>query len=102
MRLSRSRMGGRSWCARGLWGVINPKGEILIPLEYSNIEPLGDDLYIVSRDGKSGIDQEGAVISRSNTHRLREYAPNILQVVMDGEFLYFDIRSGKFLYAGEN
>ena len=88
---------------KGLWGVINPKGEILIPLEYSNIEPLGDDLYIVSRDGKSGIvNQEGAVILPIEYDRLREYAPNILQVVMDGEFLYFDIRSGKFLYAGEN
>lgn len=88
---------------KGLWGVINPKGEILIPLEYSNIEPLGDDLYIVSRDGKSGIvNLEGTVILPIEYDRLREYAPNILQVVMDGEFLYFDIRNGKFLYAGEN
>ena len=87
---------------KGQWGVINPKGVILIPLEYSNIEPLGDELYIVSREGKSGIvNREGAVVLAVEYDRLREYAPGILQVVMDGEFLYFDIRNGKFIYKGE-
>ena len=86
---------------KGQWGVINPKGVILIPLEYSNIEPLGEDMYIVSRDGKSGIvNQEGTVVLPIEYDRLREYAPGILQVVMDGEFLYFDIRTGKFIYKG--
>ena len=87
---------------KGQWGVINPKGVILIPLEYSNIEALGADLYIVARDGKSGIvNQEGAVVLPIEYDRLREYAPGVLQVVMDGEFLYFDIRNGKFIYKGE-
>ena len=86
---------------KGLWGVINTKGVILIPLEYSNIEPLGDDMYIVAKNGKTGIvNQEGAIILPIEYDRLREYSPGVLQVVMDGEFLYFDINTGKFIYKG--
>ncbi len=87
---------------KGQWGVINEKGVILIPLEYSNIEPLGMNMYIVAKDGKMGIvNQEGGIVLPIEYDRLREYSPGILQVVMDGEFLYFDTNTGKFIYKGE-
>ena len=93
---------------KGLWGVINTKGVILIPLEYSNIDPLGDDMYIVAKNGKTGIvNQEGAIILPIEYDRLREYSPGVLNqiivfllLIMDGEFLYFDINTGKFIYKG--
>ena len=86
---------------KGQWGVINEKGVIIIPLEYSNIEPLGENMYIVAKAGRTGIvNQEGAVILPIEYDRLKEYVPGILQVVMDGEFLYFDLTTGKFIYKG--
>ncbi|MDD4819330.1 MAG: WG repeat-containing protein [Flavobacteriales bacterium] len=87
---------------KGMWGIINAKGTILVPFEYSNIEPLsGGDMFIVAKNGKTGIiNAEGKVILPIEYDRLREYSPNVLQVVLDGEFLYFDISAGKYIYKG--
>ena len=47
------------------------------------------------------VNQEGGIVLPIEYDRLREYSPDILQVVMDGEFLYFDTNTGKFIYKGE-
>jgi hypothetical protein len=88
---------------KGMWGVINSSGKIVIPLEYSNIEPLSSGrMYIVAQSGKMGIvSAEGKVILPIEYERLKEYSDGVLQIFMDGEFLYFDIRTGKYIYKGE-
>ena len=87
---------------KGMWGIINTKGIILVPFEYSNIEPLSNgQMYIVAKNGKTGIiNSDGKIILPIEYDRLREYSTSVLQVVLDGEFLYFDINAGKYIYKG--
>lgn len=87
---------------KGMWGVINTSGQIVIPLEYSNIEPISSGrMYIVAQSGKMGIiSADGKTILPIEYERLKEYSDGVLQIFMNGEFLYFDIRTGKYIYKG--
>ena len=49
----------------GKWGVVNANGEVVIPLEYSNIQSSSSRYYVVEKgDSKGLIDYRGEVIAK--------------------------------------
>lgn len=57
----------------GACGIINPKGDVIIPFHYKFIQPMGDELYLVSYDNSDNywaeiINKEEQVVIPASMH----------------------------------
>lgn len=41
--------------SKGKWGIVDSKGKWEVKAEYTAIEPMGDNYYLVTKDGKNGV-----------------------------------------------
>ena len=41
--------------SKGKWGIMNSEGKWEVKAEYTAIEPMGDEYYLVTKEGKQGV-----------------------------------------------
>ena len=86
------------------YGVINKKGNVVIPFTYDNNTGFSDGLAYINKDGKYGfIDHNGNMIIPPIYDMVHSFSEGLAQVCKDGKWGYID-KNGKevipFIYEG--
>lgn len=86
-----------SYDDEGLYGVVNEKGEEVIPLEYSELQNFSEGLAAAQKDGKYGfIDQSNQVVIPMQYDRCLSFSEGLAMVEKDGKCGYID-KTGKII-----
>ena len=77
-------------CKDNLYGMVNPQGEFVVPVEYDGLTALGNRFFVVEKDKKCGLYRnDGKQLAPCSYNMLIGLTPDSLHVVMSkGDNLY--------------
>ena len=86
-------------CFNGSMGLLNEKGEMVLPCEYDNIGELHDGLRAISREYKVGFcDVNGTIVIpltfRNDSQILSEFSEGLACVMQNDDYIFID-KQGK-------
>lgn len=85
-----------------LYGVINTKGKVIIPIQYDDIQRLKNHLFRVESAGKVGVlSVDGKIVVPLNYTKITKISPTIYRLINNQSINYYDISQHKLIIPDE-